>query len=149
MFSIKTLEKMARHQKRFGLCDRSRKPNLVARVRSTPKGEYLTAKGIPLGAKGGGANTVYEIRQAAYGWQGPIRLYCNCPDQFHRKGFGRACKHIDKLLLEFPDMQAQGLMYTDEIILYDPEAVEEGLKVSFKEAIRLPESDEELFAQCV
>lgn len=149
MFSMKTLEKMSRHQKRFGLRDSDRNLNLVARIRSTLKGKYLTARGTALGAKGGGADVVYEIRQAAKGSQGPIRLYCSCPDQLYRKGFGRTCKHVDKLMIEFPDMQNNDLMYTNEVILYDPEAVNEALATSFKLALRLPEDEAERFAQCV
>jgi hypothetical protein len=138
MFSPLTLAKMKFHKDHWKKRSRVKELNLVARIRSTEKGTYLTAhvggEDIPLGALGAGANTVYMIREAAPGTQGTFRLYCSCPDQLHNRGWGNACKHIEKLMLEYPEFKARDSMFTNEVIIYDPAAVERAVEATIARA---------------
>jgi len=135
MFSTQTRAKMLRLKLAYGKTSLDKQFNLVARVLPTEQGKYLqaqtTAGPVALGAKGAGAEVPYEIREAAKWAQGPFRLYCSCPDQLHGKGFGRPCKHIEMLMLEYPEFQAKDLMFTEreDLIIYDPEAVERAIQV--------------------
>lgn len=103
--------------------DHDGEPNLVARIRATAKKQVKEIVGIPVGSKGKDGRKFYQIKEAAEGMQGPMRLYCSCPAQTFHYSFGHLCKHSLALIAAIADMAKHGLTETKDIILYDPFAV--------------------------
>lgn len=130
MFSNEILNKMSKLKALSGLKSAEGEYNLVARVKSAPKGQFLYARNsireIKLGAKGRDGDKVYTIRESAENTQGGFRLWCSCRHAYFN-GFGKCCKHIQKLLIQYTWMYKFGFMFTNDLIIYSPESVARAL----------------------
>lgn len=124
MYTEQQIVKMKKTQKRTPFRNLDGQHNLVARVRSTPKGRRLMRDGKPVGSKGLDGRRLYVIREAKHGCHSTgMDLYCSCPAQKFHAHYGHPCKHILLLLEQFAWMQVEGVVETKSVIIYEPDAI--------------------------
>lgn len=128
----------------MALRDLDGKENVVARVRRTRKGKKTTAAGRPVKSDGAArqsegknGNGYYLIRRAAHGQGTGLHLYCSCPAQRFHAGYGHMCKHVKKLVAEYPGMLSEGKAEGDkrDVIVYRPDAIMEAVAWTMDKAI--------------
>jgi len=129
MAGLRALRMKARDERGRPYRNRAGEYNLVARVRSTRKGQRVSVRGKEVGVDGRSGKGFYVIREAQEGTQGKMRLYCNCPAQRFHYGYGKPCKHIQYLLDNTGKMIKRGEVSTTDIKLYNIEAVKRAAKV--------------------
>ena len=118
--------------------DRQGRPNIVARVRRTRKGQRsgYASDNCSQETKGRDGSGWYVIRRAREGAQAPHTTYCSCPAQRFHAGYGNLCKHGKRLLREALDILERGEREgpNRDIIIYDPVAILEALHAAAAQA---------------
>ena len=128
----------ATNEKGKPFLDRSRRPNIVARVRRTRKGQRsgYESDNCSQETKGKNGSGYYVIRRALPGVQSPHTTYCSCPAQKFHAGYGNLCKHGKRVLREAMDILENGGREgpSRDLILYDPVSILEALHAAAAQA---------------